>query len=336
MKRLSLLLLLAVLASGCRTTAMKGTPFYTGEHGTREGPVEDRVNLWPLAYYRAPALSVLWPIGDFSDDRFAVRPLFSMYRDGKDAPWHEYNWLGGLVSVDTETHDRVAFPVFWGRNYFNVFPLFWSGSDPIDGSSHNTLFPLWVYSRKSNGDLVEFFPWPIAGHFLDGTESRWFLFPLWDRTLDREDPTTFEDRFGLALAGRIGRGDDRRHWIVPFYYARTGGPDSRAGRPTAPAAGSCSASPAGRTRRAGRSRSSTATPPRASSSPRSATATRTPASSFRRSGRRRTAPGAASRRCSRGGTPTEAAARSSASPAGTTPARGCSLFSTATPRTTRS
>ena len=225
MKRLSLLLLLAVLASGCRTTAMKGTPFYTGEHGTREGPVEDRVNLWPLAYYRAPALSVLWPIGEFSDDRFAVRPLFSMYRDGKDAPWHEYNWLGGLVSVDTETDARVAFPVFWGRNYFNVFPLFWSGSDPDEDSAHNILFPLWVYSRKSNGDRVEFFPWPLAGHFLDGTESRWFVFPLWDRTLDRNDPSTFEDRFALFLAGNIGRGDDRQHWIAPFYYARTGGPD---------------------------------------------------------------------------------------------------------------
>ena len=64
MKRLLPLLLLAVLATGCRTTAMKGTPFYTGEHATREGPVEDRVNLWPLANYRAPALSVLWPIGE--------------------------------------------------------------------------------------------------------------------------------------------------------------------------------------------------------------------------------------------------------------------------------
>ena len=225
MKRLLPILLLAVLATGCRTTAMKGTPFYTGEHATREGPVEDRVNLWPLAYYRAPALSVLWPLGEFSDDRFAIRPLFSMYRDGKGEPWHEYNWLGGLVSVNTETDARVAFPVFWGRNYFNVFPLYWSGSDPDADSAHNVLFPLWVYSRKSNGDLVEFFPWPIAGHFRDGSESRWFVFPLWDRTRDLADPSTFEDRFGLALAGRIGRGDDRRHWIVPFYYARTGGPD---------------------------------------------------------------------------------------------------------------
>ena len=224
MKRLPLLLLLAVLATGCRTTAMKGTPFFAGENARREGPVEDRVNLWPIAYYRAPALSILWPIGEFSDDRFAIRPLFSMYRDGKGEPWHEYNWLGGLVSVDTETDARVAFPVFWGRNYFNVFPPFWGGSDPDADSAHNILFPLWVYSRKSNGDRIEFFPWPLAGHFLDGTESRWFVFPLWDRTLDRNDPSRFEDRFALFLAGNIGRGDDRQHWIVPFYYSRTGGP----------------------------------------------------------------------------------------------------------------
>ena len=56
MRRLLPLLLLAVLVTGCRTTAMKGTPFFSGENPEREGPVEDRVNLWPLAYYRAPAL----------------------------------------------------------------------------------------------------------------------------------------------------------------------------------------------------------------------------------------------------------------------------------------
>ena len=114
MKRLLPLLLLAVLATGCRTTAMKGTPFYTGEYKTREGPASDRVNLWPIAYYRNPALSVLWPIGEFSDDRFAIRPIFSMYRDGEGEPWHEFNWLGGLVSFDTESHRHMAFPAFWG------------------------------------------------------------------------------------------------------------------------------------------------------------------------------------------------------------------------------
>ena len=85
--RAFLLLVAALLAGGCSTTAMKGTPFYDGDHDVREGPVEDRVNLWPIAYYRAPALSVLWPLGEFSDDRTAFRPFFSMYREGEDAPY---------------------------------------------------------------------------------------------------------------------------------------------------------------------------------------------------------------------------------------------------------
>ena len=221
---------------------MKGTPFYTGEHVTREGPVEDRVNLWPLAYYRAPALSVLWPIGEFSDDRFAIRPIFSMYRDGEGEPWHEYNWLGGLVSVDNKTHRHMAFPFFWGRyenrtlrrsasgatstySYFNVFPLYWSGSESGVDEWHNALFPLWIYDRERNGETMLFCPWPLVARFTGPHENRFAVFPLWDHRRDPSDPGRYSDRFGLFLAGNIGRGGDRQHWIVPFYYARMGGPD---------------------------------------------------------------------------------------------------------------
>ena len=56
--------LLCLFGSGCATRAMKGTPFFTGEYEGRLGPPEDRVNLWPLLYYRDPALSFLWPIGE--------------------------------------------------------------------------------------------------------------------------------------------------------------------------------------------------------------------------------------------------------------------------------
>jgi len=47
--------LLLLFFAGCATNAMKGTPFYTGEWEERTGPVEDRVALWPLVYYRASA-----------------------------------------------------------------------------------------------------------------------------------------------------------------------------------------------------------------------------------------------------------------------------------------
>lgn len=220
MKRLPpLLLLLAVLCCGCATRGMKGTPFYTGEYKTREGPASDRVNLWPIAYYRNPALSVLWPIGEFSDDRFAIRPIFSMYRDGEGEPWHEFNWLGGLVSFDTESHRHMAFPAFWGPDYFNVFPLYWSGSDPRSGDNHNALFPLWIWSRDGDETML-FCPWPLVARFTGPRENRFAVFPLWDHRRDPSDPGRYSDRFGLFLAGNLRDGASHTHWAVPFYYAK--------------------------------------------------------------------------------------------------------------------
>lgn len=198
---------------------MKGTPFYTGEYKTREGPASDRVNLWPIAYYRNPALSVLWPIGEFSDDRFAIRPIFSMYRDGEGEPWHEFNWLGGLVSFDTESHRHMAFPAFWGPDYFNVFPLYWSGFDPRSGDNHNALFPLWIWSRDGDETML-FCPWPLVARFTGPRENRFAVFPLWDHRRDPSDPGRYSDRFGLFLAGNLRDGASHTHWAVPFYYAK--------------------------------------------------------------------------------------------------------------------
>ena len=77
-KRLFPIVLLA--AAGCATSSMKSTPFYSGSERIYTGRVEDRVNLWPFAYYREPALSVLWPIYSQTDDHLAIRPIYSQYR----------------------------------------------------------------------------------------------------------------------------------------------------------------------------------------------------------------------------------------------------------------
>lgn len=224
---------------------MKGTPFYTGESARREGPVEDRVNLWPIAYYRAPALSVLWPIGEFSDDRFAIRPLFSMYRKDENSPWHEYNGLGGLVSFDSRNQRRMVFPAFWGRTplgsstneYFNVFPLYWSDRNEARGTSRNILFPLWDLRRLGKGHRDNRFGLFLAGEVDDYGGYRNWVFPLWywhdlgpnNSTLltlpyCRKNHTVASPlllswwgpghgRIALGLAG--WQGD--RHWVAPFY-----------------------------------------------------------------------------------------------------------------------
>ena len=219
--------LLAILFCGCSTTAMKGTPFYTGEYDKREGPAPDRVNLWPLAYYRDPALSILWPIGEFSDDRFAIRPLFSMYRDGKDEPWYEYNSLGGLISVDTRHHRHMFFPLYYcdeeedtflsllyahGRDWYAIPPLLSWWND--DGSGRILLglggwddsrawaFPLFY--RDAATDTLATLIWATqAGH--------WSAIPpllsWWT-----------DDGSGRVLLG-LGGWDDSRAWAFPLFYA---------------------------------------------------------------------------------------------------------------------
>ena len=52
----------AMLLAGCKTDQMKSTPFYEGHDVTYTGKPEDRVNLWPIAYWREPVGSVLWPM----------------------------------------------------------------------------------------------------------------------------------------------------------------------------------------------------------------------------------------------------------------------------------
>lgn len=227
----------AALCAGCSTTAMKGTPFWSGEYGERERAASDRVNLWPVAYWRDPALSVLWPLGEFAPDRRAVRPFFSEYRDGDSGPWTQFNWLGGLVCFDLATDENVVFPFYWGNkrhsrraaarggtsettnSYFHVFPLWWSSRDRGADRRFNSLFPLWVYSRRGD-DTVLFCPWPVAAAFRDPLEHRYVVFPLYDRKRFPRFPDRYDDRFGLVLAGRSFDGGDRLSWLFPLWFSR--------------------------------------------------------------------------------------------------------------------
>ena len=146
MKNAMIALAIALLA-GCATKEMKSTPFYEGSDVVYAGRPEDRVNVWPIAYWREPAGSVLWPITSFSDDHFALRPIYSQYKqDGKDGSFDEFNFLWPLCQADTKNDDYFVFPFFWGKDsnqhpYQALFPIYWNGH------GYNSLFPLWIYSR---------------------------------------------------------------------------------------------------------------------------------------------------------------------------------------------
>ena len=218
----ALLLAIAMLSSGCRTTAMKGTPFFSGEYKGRVGPAENRVNLWPLVYWRDPALSVLWPVGEYADDRIAVRPLFSRYRDKPDGPYTETNVLWPIARFDAKHGDYRVFPYFWGRtwddgSYHVLFPLLWDYRHPKRDAGCNAFFPLWIHDWDENKGWSETdILWPIFNRETGPNTDYVRLFPLFGRS---RNPQT-GDGFDWALAGLLGRGKENGseyYWAIPFF-----------------------------------------------------------------------------------------------------------------------
>jgi len=169
----------ALLFAGCSSCEMKGTPFYTGDYQINvPGADERRVNLWPLAYYREPALSVAWPLFEHTEEHVAVRPLFSAYGDTN--AFSEYNALWPLCQADTRSDDYRVFPYFWGENrrgdvrqrYHVLFPFFWHFENETC-----SLFPAWLYRRDRSGgpatDRDLWLLWPLLRWHTAPDESQW-------------------------------------------------------------------------------------------------------------------------------------------------------------------
>ncbi len=211
-----LLIGMLLINAGCSTAQMKGTPFYTGEYSVRRGPVEDRVNLWPLLYYREPALSLLWPLVEKTEDHFAIRPLMSIYGLDDDAP--VYNVLWPLARFDTRTHNHRIFPFFWGKEYFVGFPLYWHFGEPFGDGGYDGLLPLWSHRTNGSGGYSTHFVWPVF-HFKHWSEHNegWRIWPLvgsYNRYSDSY-------RFAIWPLGHQWRARDEQSGgscFVPLYY----------------------------------------------------------------------------------------------------------------------
>ena len=221
------------VASGCSSPAMKGTPFYTGEYSKAQGPAEDRVNLWPILYYHDPALSVLWPVFEVTDDHFAVRPIYSVY--GLDEPHQVHNFLWPIGEFDFDKRHYRVFPFFWRpdradeEGYFTWFPFVWLHPD------FGGVFPFYLaYWEKGRPDLSVHALWPIL-HYRDGwgTEG-WRVWPFYGRYHDaqgvysfagwpiyhewRDDTTSGVYRLLLPLY--YGGSDDEssQHLLIPVFW----------------------------------------------------------------------------------------------------------------------
>ena len=186
MKIVRLFLTMSSIASGflfvgCASCEMKGTPFYTGEYKTNVPGAEiRRINLWPIIYYREPALSVCWPLFEQTEEHIALRPLFSAY--GNTNEFREYNVLWPLCQADTKTRDYRVFPYFWGtgqregtieQDYHILFPLIWHYEDET-----RALFPLWVSDAETwkEGRFTEhddWFGWPLCHLHTGEKETGW-------------------------------------------------------------------------------------------------------------------------------------------------------------------
>ena len=230
-----------LLLAGCKTKEMKSTPFYEGSDIVYTGRPEDRVNVWPVAYWREPVGSVLWPITSFSDDHFALRPVYSQYKqDGKDGAFDEFNFVWPLCQADTKNDDYRIFPFFWGDDsdnhpYQTLFPIYWNGN------GYNSLFPLWIYrdsgskrhlsvaagvaglSAKKEYEANWFFPlwyWNNKGTFVTSVygqwQSGWAVPPLFSWG-ESETNGNWSARFLLGLGGATKHGNRFDQWAFPLY-----------------------------------------------------------------------------------------------------------------------
>ena len=241
-----------VVAAGCSSPHMKATPFYTGEYRKAEGPPGDRVNLWPIAYYRKPALSVLWPFAEFTDDHVAFRPLFSVYKLDKER--HQWNFVAPLVQFDFDRHRHRVFPVFWGGGRFVAFPFVWWGEDTkgifpafwwkdgfavfpfawYEKGEHCHVLPLWAHWREPDGyqthvlwpvfhwlDRAEkkgFRVWPFFGRYREGADER-YTFALWPLCHDWREG---DERTRVAFPVYFGHREKERGWrLVPPVFFRS-------------------------------------------------------------------------------------------------------------------
>ena len=249
-----LLVLAAVaLACGCSSPEMRGTPFYRGELAKRTEASANRVNIWPLLYYQEPVLSVLWPIGEVTDDHVAVRPIASVYKLDEERP--EVSVLWPVSDLDFDEREYRAFPAFWGEQssgepyavlfpglwyipgHFNgIIPVFWSSADDGadgDGLEWMTVFPLGWYEKNEHIAafplLVHFWkdggysthaPWPLVNVKTGDGETGWHLWPLYGHYRNKSLDT--ERRYALwPLIMQLRRGEKKTRWLFPLYAGQT-------------------------------------------------------------------------------------------------------------------
>ena len=242
MSRAVLALLLALAPSlGCASGSrmIRLSPWGEGE------PSPERTNLWPLYYADGERRALLWPLADWDEQGFAVRPLVA--KDGQDldlvwplahvelddgsfwaltayrdagsgsfglAPlfgWGEVRFVGPVWWLNS-TAGHGLFPLYWRapeRGITVVAPLYWDMGDSL------TIAPLWWHSRASDSQVLFPLWWKFTS--ADGARSTRTLLPLWQR---RDDGV--EHHIITPLGGRGWSDDDSSEFtnvLGPLYHS---------------------------------------------------------------------------------------------------------------------
>ena len=253
--------ILLALCAGCATKEMSSTPFYTGHEVKYTGRVEDRVNLWPAAYYRAPVGSIAWPLISFSDDHFAFRPLYSQYQKHGEHAYNEFNVLWPIAQFDTYEELYRIFPFIWGDGNFCLFPEVWKGpgwwgvcpffmannadwvtlfplffGDFAGDNQYHTIFPLYYHSSKTSAEHETSYFWTALGLWgykrRDGAFLNHRLLPLYYADQDDfwsipyahfDEGATKKNMLLGGLAGLITKDDHYdASWFLPLFFHHEG------------------------------------------------------------------------------------------------------------------
>ena len=209
------------LLGGCAMKEFSSTPLYSGHEVKFTGRVEDRVNLWPLGYWREPVGSIAWPLISWGDDHLALRPVWSQYKQRGGDEYDEFNLFWPIGQFDTRHDDYRFFPFFWGDMkkkdpYFCLFPLLW-WNDEFAG-----VFP--IFWDNEDGGGTGFCVFPLFWSETTPSGSLWnTLWPLYyyesHPKSDKNIPSDSSEFWALAYLVGYNRHDGKftDHRLLPFY-----------------------------------------------------------------------------------------------------------------------
>lgn len=255
MKRTAALALAVLLAAAtaCSRYTLKSAPIWDSESHPPQGPVENRVNLWPFVYWRDPVLSVLWPLYTATEQGNALVPLYEYRGDERSlrlgaihpefpslATFDAKNKYTRVLNtvVDREKKTYAFFPfVYKDKDLLTLFPLYFQGLDQNDPSQlvvplyfHDkdgiwTPLVTWrkdlkgalgpLFCRYNDGSTKKYYaPWPLVAWWSDRDETYWRAFPFYSHKKEGDDSF---DHVLAGLGGRSRDGDETANWLFPLW-----------------------------------------------------------------------------------------------------------------------